>query len=61
MRTAISNAPMIPALLPGWSILFLIRRMDEMQRKLQLEAFVVWPIMCGFWFLGVVLGRLRYR
>lgn len=50
MRTAISNAPMIPALLPGWSILSLIRRMDEMQRKLQLEAFVVWPIMCGFWF-----------
>lgn len=89
VRTAISLAPMIPAFFLGWSILSLIRRMDEMQRKLQLEAFalafagtalltfsygflenvgfpkltafVVWPIMCGFWFLGVVLGRLRYR
>lgn len=88
-RTAISLAPMIPALLVGWSILSIIRRLDEMQRKLQLEAFalafagtalvtfsygflenvgfprmtafIVWPVMCTFWFFGVMLGRLRYR
>lgn len=89
MRVTISLAPMVPALFLGWSILSLIRSLDEMHRRLQLEAFAlafagtalvtfsygflenagfpkltaftVWPLMCGFWIVGVVMGRLRYR
>ena len=88
-RIAISLAPMIPALLLCMSIVGIIRRSDEMQRRLQLEAFAfgfagtalatfsygflenagfprlsaftVWPVMCGLWLTGVLLGHLRYR
>lgn len=86
---AITLAPMVPAMILCWSIIGVIRRLDELQRRLQLEAFalafagtalvtfsygflenigfpklsafVVWPIMCGLWIAGVLLGRLRYR
>lgn len=86
---AITLAPMIPAIVLCWSIMGVIRRLDELQRRLQLEAFAlafagtalitfsygflenvgfpklsafaVWPIMCGLWIAGVLLGRLRYR
>lgn len=86
---AITLAPMIPAIILCWSIMGVIHRLDELQRRLQLEAFTlafagtavitfsygflenvgfprmsafaVWPIMCGLWIAGVLLGRLRYR
>lgn len=38
---AISLAPMIPALLLCMAIVGVIRRADEMQRRLQLEAFAL--------------------
>lgn len=88
-RVAISLAPMIPAVALCMSVIGVMRRADEMQRKLQLEAlalgfvgtalvtfsygflenvgfprlsaFAVWPVMCGLWVAGVLLGRLRYR
>lgn len=86
---AVTLAPMIPAVFLCWSIVGLIRRLDEMQRRLQLEAFAlafagtalitfsygflenvgfpklsafaVWPVLCGLWLVGSVLGNLRYK
>lgn len=86
---AISLGSMIPALLLCMPIVGITRRSDEMQRRLQLEAFAfgfagtalatfsygflekagfprlsaftVWPVMCGLWLTGVLLGHLRYR
>lgn len=50
---AISLAPMIPALLLCVSIVGIIRRLDEMQRRLQLEAF-------AFGFAGTALATFSY-
>lgn len=86
---AVSLAPMIPAIILCCSIIGVIRRLDEMQRRLQVEAFAfafagtalitfsygflenvgfpklsafaVWPVMCGLWIAGLVVGHLRYR
>src|SRR5687768_9143142 len=52
-RIAISLAPMIPALLLCMSIVGIIRRSDEMQRRLQLEAF-------AFGFAGTALATFSY-
>lgn len=38
---AITLAPMVPAIILCWSIVGVIRRLDEMQRRLQLEAFAL--------------------
>lgn len=27
----------------------------------KLSMFVVWPIMCAFWIIGVAVGNWRYR
>ncbi|MCC9621218.1 hypothetical protein LPB41_05885 [Thalassospira sp. MA62] len=27
----------------------------------KLSMFVVWPIMAGLWFVGVMIGHVRYR
>lgn len=86
---AISLAPMIPGLVLCWFFLRVIRRVDEMHRRIQLEAiafsfvatalvtfgygflenvgfprvsaFIVLPLMCGFWVAGVFLVERRYR
>lgn len=86
---AVALAPMVPAVLLCWAIVRLIRRLDEMHRRVQLEAFAlafagtalvtfsygflenagfakvsafaVWPVMCGLWIAGVLIGSLRYR
>lgn len=86
---AVTLAPMIPAIFLCCSIVGVIRRLDEMQRRLQLgafalafagtalitfsygflenvgrpklSAFAVWPVMCGLWIAGLVVGHLRYR
>ncbi|OCW58362.1 hypothetical protein [Hoeflea olei] len=86
---AVTLAPMVPAVLLCASIIGVIRKLDEMQRRLQLEAFslafagtalitfsygflenvgfpklsafAVWPVMCGLWMAGLVLGHLRYK
>ncbi|PRD41697.1 hypothetical protein C5748_20525 [Phyllobacterium phragmitis] len=41
VRIAISLAPMVPAVFLCWSIVRAIGCLDEMQRKLQLEAFAL--------------------
>ncbi len=38
---AITLAPMVPAIFLCWSIIGVIRRLDELQRRLQLEAFAL--------------------
>lgn len=86
---AVALAPMVPGVLLCWAIVRLIRRLDEMHRRVQLEAFAlafagtalvtfsygflenagfprlsafaVWPVMCGLWIAGVLIGSLRYR
>lgn len=86
---AVTLAPMVPATLLCYSIIGVIRRLDEMQRRIQLEAFAlafagtalvtfsygflenvgfpklsafaVWPVMCGLWMAGILVGHLRYR
>ncbi|QFT01732.1 hypothetical protein FIV06_30145 (plasmid) [Labrenzia sp. THAF191b] len=85
----IALSPMLPAAFICGVIIRSIRRLDEMQRKLQFEAlalsfagtalitfgygflegagfpklsmFAVWPLMAAIWFVGVMIGRLRFK
>ena len=52
-RTAISLSPMLPAGLACWSLVRHLRRMDELQRKLQVEAL-------GLAFAGTALLTFAY-
>ncbi|TNJ47775.1 hypothetical protein [Phaeobacter sp. B1627] len=89
MRLLVSLSPMLPAAFICGVIIWQIRHLDEMQRKLQFEAlalavagtalitfgygflegagfpklsmFVVLPLISTIWFIGVMLGRLRFR
>lgn len=85
----IALGPMLPAAFICGVVIRSIRRLDEMQRKLQFEAlalsfagtalitfgygflegagfpklsmFAVWPLMAAIWFVGVMIGRLRFK
>ena len=89
VRLAITLLPMLPGIAICWVVLRALRRLDELARKIQLEAigiafagtalvtfsygfleniglpslsmFVVWPLMAALWFIGTILGQLRYR
>ncbi|MEP7456822.1 hypothetical protein [Phyllobacterium sp. SB3] len=89
MRLVITLLPMLPGLVICWVVLRGLRRLDELARKIQLEAigvafagtalvtfsygfleniglpslsmFVVWPLMASLWFVGTIIGQLRYR
>ncbi|OIQ31815.1 MAG: hypothetical protein BM562_06525 [Alphaproteobacteria bacterium MedPE-SWcel] len=89
MRILVSLSPMLAVVFICGVIIWSIRHMDEMQRKLQFEAlalavagtalitfgygflegaglprlsmFVVMPLIATLWFIGVMLGRLRFR
>lgn len=52
-RDAIALSPMIAAALMAWVVLRQLRRMDELQVRLQLEAF-------GFAFAGTALATFSY-
>ncbi|KGJ05323.1 hypothetical protein SAMN04487972_10625 [Paracoccus halophilus] len=88
-RILIALSPMLPAAFICGAVVWSIRQMDELQRKLQFEAlalsfsgtalitfgygflegagfpkismFAVWPLMAAIWFVGVVIGRLRFK
>lgn len=88
-KYVIAVLPMLPVLLIPLFFVQLLRSLDELQRKIQLEALGfafaasafltltygflenaglpdvnwvwVWPIMGGFWVLGVFAARWRYR
>ncbi|MBK4216577.1 hypothetical protein JJJ17_11625 [Paracoccus caeni] len=53
LRLIISLAPMLPAIAVCLSVLSVIRGLDEMQRRLQLEAF-------AFAFAGTALVTFGY-
>lgn len=89
MRLALTLLPMLPGIAICWVVLRGLRRLDELARKIQLEAigvafagtalvtfsygfleniglpsvsmFVVWPLMASLWFVGTIIGQLRYR
>jgi len=52
-RDAIALSPMIAAALMAWVVLRQLRRMDELQVRVQLEAF-------GFAFAGTALATFSY-
>lgn len=52
-RHTIALLPMLPALWIGWTILRVIRSLDEMQRRIQLESMV-------FAFAGTALLTFSY-
>lgn len=88
-KYVIAVLPMLPVLLMPLFFVQLLRSLDELQRKIQLEALGfafaasalltltygflenaglpdvnwvwVWPIMGGFWILGLFGARWRYR
>ncbi|GGB15717.1 hypothetical protein GCM10011324_27360 [Allosediminivita pacifica] len=88
-RLLLALLPMLPALFICWVVVRSIRQLDELQRRVQLEAlavafagtalitfgygflegvglprlsmFLVWPVMASFWFVGVMVGRFRFR
>ncbi len=87
-KTAISLLPMLPCLVTCYVVLKHLRKLDEFQRKLQLESigfsfvatacltftygflenigfpnlsmFAVWPLMAGFWVLGMIIAWFRH-
>lgn len=88
-RIALALTPMIGAVAAAWAIMRKIWRMDEMQRRIQLDAiaiaflctalvtfgwgfaqeagapplhaFIIWPVMAGFWMIGCAIAWRRYR
>lgn len=88
-KLIINLMPMIGAFAAAWAIMRGLWRMDELQRRIQmdaiaisflgtalitfgwgfaegagvprLQAFMVWPIMCVLWVVGLVIARQRYR
>ncbi|SFT05784.1 hypothetical protein SAMN04488040_2907 [Sulfitobacter marinus] len=88
VRIVVVLIPMLPAAFICGVCIFAIRKLDEMQRKLQFEAlalsfvgtalitfsygfleavgfprismFAIWPLMAALWFVGVMIGRLRF-
>ncbi|MET3598977.1 hypothetical protein [Martelella mangrovi] len=89
LRLSIALLPMLPALFICVVVVRCIRQLDELQRRVQLEAlavasagtalitfsygflegigfprlsmFMVWPLMAAIWFLGVIVGKFRFR
>lgn len=53
VRTALSLAPLLPGLAVCWAVVRQLRRLDEMQRRLQLEAL-------GLAFAGTALLTFGY-
>jgi peptidoglycan/LPS O-acetylase OafA/YrhL len=64
LQVILTLLPMLAALVIGWSVLGVIRRLDEMQRKIQIEALALAfagtaLITFGYGFLeGVGLPKL---
>jgi hypothetical protein len=52
-RDAIALSPMVAGALLAWVVLRQLRRMDELQRRIQLESF-------GFAFAGTALATFSY-
>jgi hypothetical protein len=52
-RDAIALSPMLPAAAMAWIVLRELRRMDELQRRIQLEAL-------GFSFAGTAILTFSY-
>ena len=52
-RDAIALSPMLPAAAMAWIVLRELRRMDELQRRIQLEAL-------GFAFAGTAILTFSY-
>ncbi|WP_319518878.1 hypothetical protein [uncultured Martelella sp.] len=89
LRLSIALLPMLPALFICVVVVRCIRQLDELQRRVQLEAlavafagtalitfsygflegigfprlsmFMVWPLMAAIWFVGVIIGKFRFR
>ena len=88
-RYVIAILPVLPIFLMPALVIEYLRNLDELQRKIQLEALGfafaatalstltygflqnaglpqvnwiwVWPVMAGFWMLGMLAARRRYR